>query len=281
MFKHLAIGIIGVGLFASVANADIKHPFDTETSAPTTWESLFETVFTKWGQDLTPGMGTFSRGWRLGYLEKCSMKGMIRRSSECSMKVGNESTYLEKTECSTDSKGNTDCTKKIINPWFFSSGPENFRTLDAIVGAYYIIEYAQSTANLPVASGRDTDYEFVRILRPTLKPVTCQRTNPLKGNFSNGNRTGRLVKLSVKGVVNKSFEATIQVGKTGSEFAYMSITDASPEFVYCAFTALFSGKMVTVNYAQDLLYNPTRRDTPYEIVSITAPGGSNSVQSLD
>jgi hypothetical protein len=246
-----------------------------DPQVPTTWDQLFQTVYTKWGQDLTPGMGTFSRGFRIGNISKCSMKGMLRRSTECNMFVGNESTPLSKTVCTKDRDGNKSCRDEIVNPWQFSSGPENFRYLDSLSGDYWVVEYAQSQFNLPVSSGRDTEYEYVRAFRPTGKSVTCERSGYTpQGNFSNGSRTGRLVKLSLKGNFNKSFEAKMQEGPSGSLFVDMSITDATPQFVYCAYQVLFSGKKVKIEYAQDMLFNPTARDTPYEIVRIsTASNG--------
>jgi hypothetical protein len=238
-----------------------------EPPIPTTWDELFQTVYTKWGQDLTPGTGTFSRGFRIGNLSKCSMKGMVRRSSECNMFVGNESTPLVKTSCTKNDDGSKSCHDTVINPWQFSSGPENFRMLDSMSGDYWVIEYAQSRMNVPMSSGRDTEYEFVHAFRPTGKTYTCERTYPA-GNFSNGSRVGRLVKLSLKGNFSKSFEAKMQEGPSGSLFVDMSITDADPSFVYCAYQVLFSGKKVKVEYAQDMFFDPTRRDTPYEIVAI-------------
>lgn len=247
-----ALFLIIAALFLTVAaKADPVDGFLNET-------------YTKYGEDLTPGMGTYSRGFRLGRLNKCSLKGFMRKSTECNFMVGNKGIYLEKLVTCGDSK----CTK-IINPWKFSSGEESFDKLNDDSGKYWVIEYAQSVSNVSAVSGRDTEYEYVRSFRPIKKEVkACNRTDISKGSWSNGARTGRLVKLSVKGLMAKSFEATVQEGDEGSQFIAMSITTTDVDFLRCAYETLFSAKSVKVIYAEDMLFNPATSDTAYEIIGL-------------
>jgi hypothetical protein len=217
------------------------------------------------GETGHPALGTYSIGYRIGQLSKFSVKGMIK-SGEGELLVGNESTYLETSySCGTKEKPES-CTR-VINPWSFSSDKEKASMVNPHIGEYVVIKYEQAMGSIIT---RDTEYELLSIFSPKAdsKPQACFPKSYKKGNKSEGIRVGRLVKLSLKGMVSETFEATMQVGNSGSQFHHMSVSAGEPEFVECVLSWLKSGRKVKVHYSQSFLRNPTQRDTDYDIVSV-------------
>lgn len=212
------------------------------------------------------GYGTFSEGYRIGQLSKYSVKGWVWKSGEGEMLVGNESTYLEQQY----SCGDKTCTR-IVNPWPFSSGTAYADFIRNYVGDYAVIRYRQARVK---SLERDTEYEVMEVMAP-LDPTalgvdSCVASEYVKGSKSAGVRVGRLVKLSWKGTFSKTYEVTMQVGNSGNQFHYMSISDGEDkdEYVGCLLQMLMSGAKVKVRYSESLLYNPLTRDTGYDIVSV-------------
>ncbi|NJO61081.1 MAG: hypothetical protein HC836_23305 [Richelia sp. RM2_1_2] len=213
-----------------------------------------------------PGLGDFSRGKRVGFLNKVSVKGWPA-STEGELMVGNESSYLETTvSCGTDGKNR--CTK-VINPWGFSAAKERAPEIREHEGTYVVIEYLQASVK---SLSRSTDYELVRIYpidRSAAPAEACVREGANVGTFSDGSRTGRVVKMSNKGNLFKSNEIIVQEGFSGNKFHPMSITDGDSKFVRCVHNFMISGKPVKVQYSQSWLRNPSARDTSYEVISVT------------
>jgi hypothetical protein len=205
------------------------------------------------------GLGTYSSGYRMGMLTKCSVKGLVAKSLECQLTMGRESSPVSKTL--TDSDGNQ--TVVQINPWSFSGSPDANNVVNAYVGKYVYVEYAQSQVK---SVSRDTDYNIREIADVTKKEPTCTAKTSASGGKSDGKRVGRIVKASNKGTLVKTYEITIQVGSAGNEFLNMSITD---EKVYaCTLEWLKSGKMATVHYNQAFL-NVRFENSSYTITEIS------------
>lgn len=220
----------------------------------------------------------YSEGYRVGFLSKFSVKGLGRKSGEGELMLGNESSLFQwKSGDST----------RLINPWLFSvtdSSPELIGKISALLDNYVIIKYQQSIVYNPLSS--DTGYRVVDVLpvntKGQLSPCVASNSvlNRGTGDYSDGVRTGRVVKLSNKGVVNKTFETIIQVGPNGNYFQPMSI--AEEEMAKCVLQFLTSGKMAKITYHQAaIVLDPTSQDSPYEIVKVEAISNSGKVKSLN
>jgi len=213
------------------------------------------------------GIGTFSEGYRIGQISKFSVKGFIWKSGEGEMLVGNESAPLIETYSCHDGKI---CTRQI-NPWAFSTGPAYATFIDNYIGKYAVIRYKQAHVQ---SLKRDTDYEVMEVMAPfdpsALSQTSCVAPDYVEGSKSAGTRVGRLVKISWKGTLTKTYEVTMQVGNSGNQFHYMSISDGEKKgkYVDCLLQMLMAGAKVKVNYSESYVFNPLNRDTGYDIVSV-------------
>jgi hypothetical protein len=220
----------------------------------------------------------FSEGYRIGMLSKFSIKGLSRKSGEGELMLGNESSLFQwKSGDST----------RLINPWLFSvidSNPELINKISSMVDNYVIIKYQQSLVYNPLSS--DTGYRVIDVLPVNTKsqPANCIASSSVMsrgtGDYSDGVRTGRIVKMSNKGVVNKTYESIVQVGPAGNYFQPMSI--AEEEMAKCVFQFLSSGKMAKITYHQAaIIFDPTSQDSTYEIIKVEAIPNSGRVKTLN
>lgn len=95
----------------------------------------------------------------------------------------------------------------------------------------------------------------------------------LMPNYSEGERSGQVYKVSYKGILFKSYEGEMNVGgmatdangqATANKFAF-SVTD--PAVVQALKEAATSGKRVTLTYKQYLI-SPVTLSTDYVIVAV-------------
>lgn len=204
-----------------------------------------------------PGLGEYSNGYRLGVINKFSEKGVISKSFEGEMLLGKDSTPYSKI---VDVKSGK---KAYYNPWRFSAPKSMAGSINAIVGSQpVVVHYTQAVfAN---ALAQDTDYSVDKVyaINKTFTD-TCKTT--AKGAKSEGVRVGRIVKASVKGNINKTYELMMQIGDSGGQFVNMSTNEDS--IYQCAVRALMSGKAVKVGYKQGFfeLFN----DTSYAVIDIS------------
>jgi hypothetical protein len=236
-------------------------------------------------ESLADGVGTYSTGYRFGNLNKGGLKkGFLGQISswEGYMLMGVESTPIViKETVARDKKGNeTSSPNKIVNPWAFSSRPDNndiHKKLNKFLGEYVVIQYKQVHTKFPNV---DTDYEVIDVLPisdtklteavqiPDFDKVYGDENDTAKvTQKSKSKMAGRFIKTSEKGTFIDSQEITFQQGTAGSLFTDMSIRDKS---VYeAAITALKSGQKVKVYYIQNYMnLDLTGRETSYEIVKI-------------
>lgn len=211
------------------------------------------------------GLGEYSKGYRIGQIPKFSIKGLMFKSGEGQMLVGNESTPLVIT--STDSDGNT--YRKVINPWYFSVSDKAMQAeIQKVVGDYVVIGYTQAKIKSPTV---DTDYEVTSVEGLSKSPnKTCEASSWSSGSKSSGVRVGRIVKASLRGTFSNSWEITIQQGNSGNQFKAMSISK-DKSLYDCAVAYLKSGKKVKITYDQSHLNLEKfmgTRDTSYDIVKI-------------
>ena len=204
----------------------------------------------------TPGAGDYSDGYRMGLMSKFSVKGLVNKSGEGELLLGQDSSIAY--------TGSGD-SRVQINPWRFSADQSKAAAANALSGEYVVIKYHQSTFRNPLQ--RNTSYEMVELSRvdTASKPKTvCEAEG--RGSSSEGFRVARIVKASSKGVATKSYEVMLQVGGTGNEFVDMGApTDAMYE---CVVRWLKSGGKAKVWYTQSFFRNPLTRSTTYDIVKI-------------
>lgn len=206
------------------------------------------------------GLGTYSEGYRIGQVSKFSVKGLMFKSGEGQMLVGNESTpYIRTYKC-----GDSTC-KKTVNPWYFSATKDYGPKIDPVIGDYAVLRYTEAQVKMP---NYDTPYMIKEVLsvEPDLAPKECNAVKFDKGSKSEGKRVGRIVKASQKGHLNKTYEVQMQMGNSGNQFKNMTISD--PTLYECAVKFLKSGKKVKVEYSESFIRIPGLEDTAYDIVSI-------------
>lgn len=203
------------------------------------------------------GVGTYSEGYRMGSLDKFSIKGMMVKSGEGRLLMGNDSTtYIKKV-------GDLRIT---VNPWSFSStDPGVNQQLQQHIGNFVWVYYKQARIKSPIV---DTEYEVVKVstLSPKLDKV-CKAKDYDSGYKSDGAVTGRIVKASLKGTLIDSWELIIQQGNAGNQFTGMSISK-DPLLYDCAVEYLKSGQKVKILYSQSFVNLSLNRDTTYDIVFI-------------
>lgn len=219
------------------------------------------------------GFGTFSEGYRMGQLVKFSEKGMILRSGEGELLLGNESTPLmvQKTvPCSSSGKHSHTCTRQVeVNPWKFSVDLKDqplIQKLNANNGEYVVMKYKQSIIQNPFTN--DTSYVITDV-EPVNRKATsakCEAKHKADGAKSDGTRIGRIVKIGYRGNILKSWEVQMQVGNSGSKFISMSVSEE--ELAKCLTeNYLKTGAKIKLTYNQSYLRNPLARDTNYDILS--------------
>lgn len=206
--------------------------------------------------DSLAGFGGYSEGYRMGRITKMSIKGMIVDSGEGELMMGKDSdvwaTYTK------DSNGKQ--IANVRNPWAFSTSKSAAPTIMNYQGKYVWVKYQESMVGVP---SRDTKYSIIEINNVTRQPASCKAVTNDGGLKSNGTRTGRIVKASLKGNVMKTWEVTIHMG--GKNFIDMSISD---EGMYnCAVEWLKSGKEVNLHYVQKA-WNVSFDETDYRVIKI-------------
>lgn len=205
------------------------------------------------------GVGTYSEGYEMGLMSKYSEKGHVLKSGEGELYMGNASSTVVEESGSGDDK-----TKKQINPRLFSTDAENVNTYKPFEGKYVLIHYKQHRIKGVVY---ETEYVPIDIkeVDKTLQMKPYETTNA-SGNYSQGDRTGRIVKASRKGTIVKSYEIILQAGNEGNTFLNMSVED---EGLYNALIPYMqSGSVCKVFYKQKGMRNAITEDTPYEIYRI-------------
>lgn len=207
----------------------------------------------------------YSKGWRAGYLDKLSGRHSFRRlffsTGEGSLLLGNESSMV--TWRGSDGAEQS-------NPWFFSTTNDQVEEFRRLLGTNVAIRYTQIMKHWH-SFGGDTDYrieEIVPINPASAAPCSVDAGSGLR---SNGDRTGRIVKVTRRGTMFKTYEMTLQEGRSGNRFIDMSILDDG--MYQCAINFLRSGQMALVSYRETLVRNAAARDTNYDIVAIRPLAG--------
>lgn len=218
---------------------------------------------------------TYSKGVRMGQLTKFSVRGLFIESAEGELLAGNESTPLKVPyRC-----GENTCHRSI-NPWLFSADNTNasiMETLKKSVGQYVVLKYEQKNINNPFAYSTGYRITSATLVDQSITPSACQAPESASGGSrSDGERVGRIIKVSDKGILSKTWEVTMQVGNSGSQFHQMSVNDVKT--ANCLLTWLKSGKKVSVTYNQSYIYNPLTQETSYQLIKVeaiktNAPGG--------
>ena len=214
--------------------------------------------------DDSAGFGSFSEGYRVGQITKFSVKGLMTKSGEGQMLVGRESSpYIKTYSC-----GDSTCQKRI-NPWHFSASMNKAKQIQAKAGEYAIIKYNQ--AQVRNALKYDTDYmvESVMDIKRNVQPPNCTASNLPEASKSDGVRVGRLTKVSNKGHLNKTYEAQMQVGNSGSQFKNFTLYDKA--MFDCAVSVLMTAKKVKIYYTEMWFRVPFSADTNYAITKIEVP----------
>lgn len=178
---------------------------------------------------------------------------------------------IESVEC--ENKNQTGCTKSI-NPWKFSCNQDDgdvSALLDAAQGHYVVIKYRQVIVNgVGWAKFYDTDYRAIDVapVNQSLEPAACHAGSGW-GLKSNGQRSGRLVKLSLKGntPATKGYEAIVQEGNAGNHFISMSVPNE--KMAACMYKWLISGRYMRLTYNQSYVnLTPMFHDTTYQVTDI-------------
>lgn len=196
------------------------------------------------------GFGTYSEGYRMGKLNKLSTTGLIFKSIEGDLLLGNESSYY------FDSKDSV-----LVNPWQFSLSTTSalVSQIEKYSNKYVVIKYRQYQLG-PL--NWETDYEPVEIMDvdPLIQILPCE-VSDVSGNKSEGFRVGRVVKISNKGTISKTYEITFQLSDVGNDFMKMSVSN--DRMYNTLLSALKSGKKVIFYYKKKLLSNPLQQETDY------------------
>jgi hypothetical protein len=117
--------------------------------------------------------------------------------------------------------------------------------------------------------GYDTNY-LIEDIQPVTRATPTQACGYDQNSVgkSAGFRVGRIVKASLKGTVNKTYELTMQMGNSGNQFKNLSTTSKA---VYdCAVQFLKSGVQVKVFYNESMFNMGIDSDTGYDIFRIEA-----------
>lgn len=206
---------------------------------------------------VTPAFGAeYSEGYRMGELSKLSVKGVLSKTGEGELLMGNDSAPWVVT----------DGEQRIVkNPWAFSADAKAAQRYQHMVGEYVIVHYREIMMNMNPLGG-DTNYRLISVRPVDRSQIVSPCAASAGGSKSSGQRVGRIVKVSQKGAISKTNEVTMQVGNAGGQFLDMSVSD--PVLYACARNWLFSGRKVKVTYRQSFFRNPLGADTTYQIVKI-------------
>lgn len=205
------------------------------------------------------GLGTYSEGYRIGQISKFSVKGMMFKSGEGQMLMGANSTpYIRTYSC-----GDSTCSK-TINPWYFSAEASQGDKILQYAGTYAVVKYTQAQVKSPAY---DTDYMVVDIQPVDRSPMdtTCV-DKTVSGSKSKGVRVGRIVKLSSKGHVNKTYEMMMQVGNAGGQFKNMTVK--GDKMYQCMLGILKTGKQVKLTYTEAFFHIPGTADSNYGVTKV-------------
>lgn len=196
----------------------------------------------------------YSQGFRMGVIQKISVKGMMTKSLEGQLNMGREGApYYTK-----DSEGN----KTWINPWYFSGNPSQQSYVNENVGEYVWAEYHQS--KMPTIK-YSTSYLIKTIDKVTRQEPNSCSSETAEGTKSEGFRMGRIVKASYKGMMVKSYEIIVQEGNSGGKYKHMSMSD--PRMYDCAVAWLKSGKSARISYKQGY-FSGLSASTSYDVLKI-------------
>lgn len=211
--------------------------------------------------------GDYSDGYRMGMLSTFEMDGYVPffKSGEGQLLLGRDSSPLAVEYKTSD--GAT--VPKEFNPWHFSVSQGKASPFLPLTGSQVWIHYREHRFNLSLL--RNTRHEAVEAARvsggkPT--PASMEGNKPVLLGRSEGVRTGRIVKASLKGNVIGTWEIVLQVGDAGNHFKPLSIDDrALYEF---AVACLKTGSPVRVQYVDKGILKFDFNDTPYEVWKIEA-----------
>lgn len=210
---------------------------------------------------VTYAHSTYSHGWRMGRLDKLSLRSSWKRAYLAS--TGEGELFMGRNSpvaVWTGADG-----QQVRNPWSFSCSPEDYERFRPLIGRMVAIHYRQLMA--PMTSwGGETDYRADEIipLDEAMAVGVCSAEGG--GLRSAGERQGSIVKVTRKGRLFTSHEATIQVGTAGNQFIEMSIL--SEPMAQCATAYLRAGKLAIITYRESVIRNPLARDTTYDIIGI-------------
>ncbi|AHB41609.1 TPA: hypothetical protein DIC40_07485 [Patescibacteria group bacterium] len=198
------------------------------------------------------GYGTYSEGYRMGKLNKFSSTGLIFKSCEGDLLLGKESSYY------FDMKDSV-----LINPWQFSLSTKSalVSNISQYANKYVVIKYRQYRIG-PL--NWENEYEPLEISPlDTSIAILPYQEQGIDGLKSEGFRIGRVVKLSKRGTITKSYEVMFQLSNIGNDFMSMSVTD---ENIYRSLmTSLLSGKQIMIHYKKQFMHNPFGQDTDYVV----------------
>jgi len=179
------------------------------------------------------GIWTISDGYRFGKLVSCQVKGIIIRSTECTLMLGDGS----------DIQSLKDGDPYQINPWYFSARVDDIVELEKLAGKTIWVHYDQAAIKWPWF--RETSYyplEFAEVTGQT----ACSINGDGSGVKATGTIGGQLAKVSSKGYLIKTDEVIVHEG--GKKFSALSISDS--EVTKCAIQWVKSGKNVSISYRQ-------------------------------
>lgn len=200
------------------------------------------------------GFYDYSEGYRMGTLSKFSITGIIYKTGEGSVLMGNGSSDWH----------NADST--IVNPWKFSSSKSSslVEKLDGYANMPVVIRYKQYQFG-PL--NWETNYEVLSIDSVNTHTQIDEYATEQNGSRSSGFIAGRVVKVSHKGTIKKTYEIILQTSEVGNNFRAYSTTD--PVMYDKLLSCLKTGRMFTFWYSKSFIRNPFAEDTNYNIWKVS------------
>lgn len=234
---------------------------------------------------------TYSNGYRLGVITKPSYKGIVIKSNEITMQVGQSSGFVavnriydDKDPASniiTDKRAFDAEKHELVSPWMFSAYGKD---LDFLQGPMMMREFAivhyieRACKNCGPGMFQDSHYLFVDAFASSGKPFLPASMKVSSGShnwYSDAPRGGRIVKVSHKGKAVKSWEMQLEEGSGyGSSNSFISMTIPDPKLARYAILVMMTGLPVKIHYTQALIgaLRPFS-DTMYDVYGIEfAPG---------